>query len=101
LILLVPGGGIDDLKRSHIVKLCDKIADTNGEVMADRTLAYLRKMLNWHAIRSDGYVSPIVKGMMRAGGRSRERILTDAELRAVWQAAGNAGPFGAMVKFIR
>jgi integrase len=91
---------VADVKRSHIVKLCDRIAGKHGPVMADRTLAYLRKALNWHAVRSDEYVSPVVKGMMRANGRQRERILDDAELRAVWQAAGNAGVFGAMVKFI-
>ncbi len=91
---------VDDIKRSHIKRLCDRIADEHGEVMADRTLAYVRKVLNWHAIWCDGYVSPIVRGMMRASGRPRARILTDDELRAVWKAAGDAGAFGAMVKFI-
>jgi integrase len=91
---------IADIRRSHIVKLCDHIADENGPVMADRTLAYLRKALNWHAIRNDEYASPVVKGMMRANGRQRERVLNDDELRAVWLAADNAGMFGAMVKFV-
>jgi integrase len=91
---------IADIRRSHVVRLCDRIADKHGPVMADRALAYVRRVFNWHSIRSDGYISPIVRGMMRAAGRSRERILDDDELRAVWQAAGNAGAFGAMVKFI-
>jgi integrase len=91
---------IGDIKRSDIVRLLDKIADERGPVMADRTLAYLRKVLNWHATRSDDYRSPIVKGVTRANGRQRERILTDHELRAVWHAAGDFGAFGAMVKFI-
>jgi integrase len=42
-----------------------------------------------------------VKGMKRAGGQSRSRILSDEELRAVWRAAGDyAGPFGPMLRFI-
>jgi integrase len=91
---------IGDIRRGDIVRLLDRIADERGEVMADRTLAYLRKLLNWHAVRCEDYTSPIVKGMTRANGRQRERILTDDELRAVWRAAGDFGAFGAMVKFI-
>jgi integrase len=91
---------IADIKRSHVVKLLDAIASKNGEVMADRTLACIRKIFNWHAVRSDGFISPVVRGMARATGRSRDRILNDEELRAVWRAAGNAGVFGAVVKFI-
>ena len=33
--------------------------------MADRTLAIIRKIMNWHATRSDDFRSPIVKGMAR------------------------------------
>lgn len=91
---------VHDVKRSHLVRLLDQIADKHGEVMSDRTLAYLRKVLNWHAIRNDDYVCPIVKGMTRATGRSRDRMLDDAELKAVWEASANAGPFGSMVRFI-
>jgi integrase len=91
---------IGEIKRGDIVRLLDRIADERGEVMADRALAYLRKVLNWHAVRCEDYTSPIVKGMTRANGHQRERILNDDELRAVWRAAGAAGMFGAMVKFI-
>jgi hypothetical protein len=74
---------IADVRRPHIIKLTDRIAGENGPVMSDRTLTYLRQVLNWHAIRTDEYASPIVKGMMRATGRQRERILDDDELRRV------------------
>jgi len=71
--------------------------------MADHTLAYVRKVMNWHASRSDEFRSPIVRGMARTSGkeRARARILTDDELRAVWKAAeATAGPFGAFIKFL-
>jgi len=94
---------IADIRRSDIVRLLDVIEDENGPVMADRTLAYVRKVMNWHASRSDEFRSPIVRGMARTSGkeRARARILTDDELRAVWKAAdGTAGPFGPFVKFL-
>ena len=94
---------IGDIKRSDIVRLLDKIEDENGATMADRTLAIVRKVMNWHVSRSDDFLSPIVRGMERVKPkeRARERTLTDDELRAVWRAAeASAGPFGRLVRFI-
>jgi len=89
---------IYDLRRSEIVGMLDKIEDKNGPVMADRTLAYLRKALNWQAARDDRFVPPIVKGMARtkAKERARDRVLTDDEIRAIWSQL--TGTFGALVK---
>jgi integrase len=91
---------IGEIKRSEIVKFLDGIEDNNGPVMADRTLALIRKIMNWHASRSDEFRSPIVMGMARTKPkeRQRERVLSDDEIRAVWDAA--EGPFGSMVRFI-
>jgi integrase len=94
---------IDDIRRSDIVKLLDEIEDENGPVMADRTLATVRKIMNWHASRSDEFRSPIVRGMARTKSkeRARARILTDDELRATWKAAdAMSAPFGAYVQFL-
>ncbi len=94
---------IGDIKRSDIVRLLDKIEDENGATMADRTLAVVRKVMNWYASRSDDFRSPIVRGMDRVKQkeRARERTLTDDELRAVWRAAeASTGPFGRLVRFM-
>jgi integrase len=94
---------IEDIKRSEIVRLLDHIEDASGPVMADRTLAYLRRVLVWHAGRSDDFRSPIVRGMARtkATERARERILDDDEIRAVWAATGEMeNAFGPLVRFI-
>src|SRR5215471_6172857 len=90
---------IGEIRRSEIVRLLDKIEDENGPVMADRTLATVRRVLNWHASRSDDFRSPIVRAMARTKPkeRARERVLSDVELKAVWEAAEAAkGPFGAL-----
>ena len=78
--------GIYEVRRSHIVSMLDEIADENGPVMADRTLAYVRKAFNWYATRDDEFNSPIVKGMARTKPkeRNRKRILADDEIRDVW-----------------
>jgi integrase len=78
--------GIYDIRRSHVTGMLDEIADESGPVMADRTLAYTRKALNWYALRDDDFKSPIVPGMARSNSNGRERILDDGEIRDLWAA---------------
>lgn len=91
---------IGDIRRSDIIRLLDNIEDERGPVMADWTLAVVRKIMNWHASRSDDFRSPIVRGMARTKPkeRARERTLTDDEIRAVW--AASEGVFGRYVQFL-
>jgi integrase len=91
---------IAEIRRSEVVGLLDRIEARSGPVMATQTLAVLRKVMNWHATRSDDFLSPIVKGMARTkpSERARERVLSDDELRKVWQAA--KGVYGAYLRFL-
>jgi integrase len=94
---------INDITRTDIVRLLDRIADENGAAMADHTLAYLRRVMIWHASRSDTFRSPIVRGMARTrpSERRRQRVLSDDELRAVWRAAeASQTAFGYLVQFL-
>jgi hypothetical protein len=94
---------IDDIRRSDVARLLDRIADENGPRMADTTLAFIRRIMNWHASRSDDFRSPIVRGMARTkpSQRRRQRILSDEELKAIWRAAeAQRSPFGRLVQFL-
>jgi len=92
---------IYELRRSEIAEMMDKVADNNGPVMADRTLAYLRKALAWWATRDDRFNSPIVRGMARTkpADRARDRILADDELRDLWAVLDSlSGPYPGIVR---
>ncbi len=94
---------VRDIKRSEIVSMLDKIEDRNGPVMADRTLAHLRKALAWHATRDDLFNSPIVRGMSRVKPkeRARDRMLGDDEIRSLWTALdGFTGPYPVLVRML-
>jgi integrase len=82
----LPVFGEGRLRRSHVVDMLDEIEDENGPVMADRTLAYVRKAFNWFAARNEEFTNPIVKGLRQVGTNSRDRILKDDELRDLWAA---------------
>jgi integrase len=91
---------IADLRRSEIVRLLDRIETDSGPAMADKTLGILRKVMNWHATRTDDFRSPIVRGMSRSNGPERSRVLTDPELKAVWQASLGLGVKGSFIRFL-
>ncbi len=94
---------IDSIKRSEIVRLLDKIEDERGPSMAHVALAFLSRVFNWHASRDDDFLSPVKRGMgrIKPDENARERVLTDDELRAVWQATeATTGPYGHYVRFL-
>lgn len=94
---------IGEIKRSEITALLDRIEDEQGPVMADAVLATIRRVMAWHAGRSDDFRSPIVRGMARTKPkeRRRSRVLSDDELRAVWKAAeAGTSVFDYLVRFI-
>ena len=86
----LPVFGEGRLRRSHIVDMLDEIEDESGPVMADRTLAYVRKAFNWYEVNGhdDDFTSPVVRGMARLkpSDRERKRVLGDDEIRDVWSA---------------
>jgi integrase len=94
---------IASIKRSEIVATLDKIEDHNGPRAADVALGVLRRILHWHEQRTDEFRSPIIRGM---GNRQdsvehrRTRILSDDEIRAVWQATEDNTRFSALVRFL-
>jgi integrase len=94
--------GIYEVRRSHIIKMLDEAEDASGPVAADRTLAYLRKALNWYATRDDEFSVPIVRGMARVKPkeRARTRVLSDEEIRIIWPLLDEAGTFGALVRML-
>jgi integrase len=92
---------IADILRLDIVHLLDGIEDERGPARANEVLAIVRKIFNWHAVRSDTFRTPIVPGMAREQQGERTRILTDEELQRVWTTAETyPGPWGQLVRFL-
>src|SRR5262245_25370659 len=54
------GRPIGEIKRGEIVKLLDKVEVERGGRMADEVLNQLRVVMGWHAIRDEGFRSPLV-----------------------------------------
>ena len=82
----IAGPPVADVRRKDIVWLLDKIEDNNGAGQANVTLAIIRRIMNWHAARSDDFRTPIVRGM----GRTKPMIMAQAYLERQRNARGMA-----------
>jgi integrase len=86
------------IERDDITRLMDAVEVNSGTREANHLMQTFSSIANWYATRSRHYRSPIVKGMWRGKRVKRDRILTDDELRAVWQQAEANGVYGALIR---
>lgn len=96
------GRDIASIGRGDVAKLLDDAEDRAGPSAADFTLSILSRVFMWHVSRTDQFVSPIVRGMRRTSpkARARSRILSDDEIRKLWDACAPGDGFGDLCKLL-
>ena len=77
---------IGSLARTDIVRLLDQLGDRGVKQGANRLLAHTRRFLSWAAER--GLIEANIATGIKPPAKevSRDRVLTDDELAAVWRA---------------
>ncbi|WP_306132159.1 tyrosine-type recombinase/integrase [Roseivivax marinus] len=92
---------IHDIAKRDVIDLLDGIADSGRVVTANRVRAYLNKFLNWCVERDVIAASPAVGVKPAAKETSRDRVLSDAEVRWFWRACEVEGqPWGTLGKVL-
>jgi integrase len=92
---------ISTITKRDITETIDRVADNGSPTAANRVLAAIKTFLNWCVARDILAVSPVQGVKPPTPEKSRNRVLDDAELRRVWEAAGKIGyPFGTMVRLL-
>ena len=95
------GRRLSQIGRADIHDLLDGIVARGSPVTANRTLAWLRRMCSWTVERGLIEVSPCAGIRAPAAETSRDRVLSDDELKAVWRAADALEtPYNAFVKLL-
>jgi integrase len=89
---------LEDIRRAEVIMLLDDIFDRGAPIVANRTLAHVRKVFNW-AIGRDLVAANPCAGVKPPGEeKSRDRVLRDDELKAIWKpAVAMPWPFGPIV----
>ncbi len=95
------GRPVQHITKRDVIDLLDRIVDRGSGIMANRTLAHVRRLFSWCVERDILKTSPAAGVRPPAEEGSRDRVLSDEEVRLVWHAAEAIGwPFGPMVKLL-
>lgn len=92
---------IHDITKRDVIDLFDGIADSGRVVTANRVRAYLNKFLGWCVERDILDISPAMGVKPAAKEKSRDRFLSDDEIRWFWKACESEGqPWGCLGKML-
>lgn len=92
---------IDSITKRDVIDLLDAIVDRGTPVGANRTLAVLRKFFGWLVGRDVLQLSPCGGIKLPTKESSRDRVLTDDEIRVFWKAVeGFEYPFGPIFRLL-
>jgi integrase len=92
---------VHDITRRNVLDVLDRVVDAGAPIAANRTLSAMRKFFNWCVQRDIVAVSPCAGVKPPTEERSRDRVLSNAELKTIWTAADQVeGPFGPLIKLL-
>lgn len=95
-----PGRTLRSITKSEIVRAIDK-ATKRGPSAAVTFWKVTKAFFGWCEAREDDFASPARAIKRPAKEKSRDRVLSDHELKLVWKAADSAeGAAGALVKML-
>jgi integrase len=92
------GRRLSHITRAHVHEMLDQIIDRGARIRANRVFAQFRKMCRWAISRGIIDRNPCEGLSAPSQETSRDRVLTDDEIRLVWGACERLGwPFGPIV----
>jgi integrase len=92
---------IQDISKQDLNRVLDGIVARNAPIAANGALAAVRKLFNWAIERGYVSTSPCAGTQRPSKAVSRNRVLSHAELAAVWRAACDTPyPFGPVVQLL-
>jgi len=84
-----------DIVRRDIIAMLDGIVARGAPIQANRTLEIVRKLFNWAVARDMLDANPCYRMSKPSSENRSDRVLTDSEIRAVWQALASEAPLTA------
>lgn len=92
---------VADIGRADVLDVIDKVVDRGSPITARRLHAHLHRFFTWHTGRGKIPLNPMAH-LPKAGSETRrDRVLSDDELAAIWNGAGELGwPFGDAIRLL-
>jgi integrase len=92
---------IKSVTRNDVVAQLDRIVTNHGKVSADRAKTALSNFFAWAIDRGHCDATPVI-GIKRRNKKKgeRERVLSEAELVAVWRVCGSDSDYGRIIRLL-
>jgi integrase len=90
---------ISEIRRADVAELVRGLRK-DAPIRANRVLAYLKKFFGWLVDQDMIEASPAAAVKPPSKEIRRDRVLTDLEIRAIWQASSELGAFGRAFKLM-
>ncbi len=84
---------ISEIRRADVNELVKSLR-RSSPIAANRLLAHLKKFFNWAVEEEKIEASPAAAVKRPSKENKRDRVLSDDEIRVIWQACGKLGVFG-------
>ena len=95
------GRDIFTIGRRDVLDVIDAVVDRGAPVLARRLHAHLHRLFRWSVGRGIIEANPMADMPKPGSETPRERVLTDVELKSVWNAATKVGwPFDSVVHLL-
>ncbi len=75
-----------DVKKKDVAELLDQVLERGSEIMANRTRALISVIFNFAIEREIVEYSPVTGVRRPAAERTRDRVLSQEEVRTLWEA---------------
>lgn len=97
---LLKSKSLPTIRRADLVAVLDGIPQSQP-ALRKLVFAVMRRLFKWAVSRGDIALSPVDGMEAPTGAPSRDRVLTDDELRLAWQASEGLGyPFGPFYRLL-
>ena len=93
------GLALDQITRKDVASRLTRIKLDSGAVVASRARAHLSALFAWALTQGLCDVNPVIGTERLKNGKPRERVLSDAEVAAIWKASGD-DDYGRVVKLL-
>jgi integrase len=90
-----------DITRRDIITMLDDIVERGAPIQANRTLEIVRRLFNWAIGRDILQVNPCHRLPKPSSETRSDRVLNEAEIRAVWKAMEAEAPLTAAMFKLR
>ena len=81
-----------DITSRDVLTLLDRIVERGAPIQANRVLALIRKLYNWAISRDLIEHNPCIQVKPPGKEHQRDRVLTEDEIRLVWNATEQLDP---------